>query len=405
MNHIIITFIISMGINLLMFIPAYRFKTDKLTDISYSVTFVVVGFFGLFANNISLPKIILFAMIFIWAFRLGAYLLNRIHKMGKDDRFDTMRSSIVKFGSFWVLQGLTVFVVLIPSSYFFNSEIDQLSIMSYIGLFIWLSGLIIESISDYQKTSFKSMESNKGKWVNIGLWKYSQHPNYLGEIMVWLGVYLFIFPALNSDQAMIGAISPLFITVLLLFVSGIPLLDKSAEKKWGTNSEYAFYKARTGKLLPKNSFILLASIVIAQAAGSIGAIFTVSNMGSWYSTLAKPEWNPPSWVFGPVWTSLYIMMGIAAFLIWKKRELIGARIALRFYLVQLALNTLWSVLFFGVQNPGLAFAEIIVLLLMIIYTSYLFWKVNKSAALLMIPYILWVSFAGILNYTIWQLNI
>ncbi len=400
-----ITFIIAMGINLFMFIPAYLFKTDKLTDISYSVTFVVVATFGLLTNHISIPKIILLIMIFIWAFRLGAYLLNRIHKMGKDDRFDSMRSSIIKFGSFWVLQGFTVFVVLIPSSYFFNSNTDQLSLLSYLGIFIWLAGLIIESISDYQKTTFLSIQTNKGKWVNTGLWKYSQHPNYLGEIMVWLGVYLFMFPALNTEQALIGSISPLFITVMLLFVSGIPLLDKSAEKKWGANNEYAFYKRRTGKLLPKNSFALLASVIIAQAAGSIGAIFTVSSIGSWYSTLIKPEWNPPSWVFGPVWTTLYILMGIAAFIIWKKRELIGARKALRFYFAQLLLNTLWSILFFGAQNPGIAFAEIMVLFIAIVYTTYLFWKINRSAAILMIPYILWVGFASVLNFTIWQLNI
>jgi len=215
MNNFVLIFTMTLGINLIMFIPAYLFKTDKLTDISYSITFVVVAIFGLMQSSMNLAHILLFLMIFIWAFRLGTYLLLRIRKIGKDNRFDSMRESIVKFGSFWVLQGITVFVVLIPSTYFYNSNFEKFNLLSYLGLLIWILGMLIESIGDYQKTKFINNPINKGKWVNTGFWKYSRHPNYLGEILVWIGVYLFILPALNNGQALIGLISPVFITTLL----------------------------------------------------------------------------------------------------------------------------------------------------------------------------------------------
>lgn len=149
---------------------------------------------------------------------------------------------------------------------------------------------------------------------------------------------------------------------------------------------------------------IFVSIIIAQAAGAIGSIFTAPNIPVWYEMLVKPEWNPPSWVFGPVWISLYTLMGIAAYLIWKKRGEPGAKIALWVYGIHLILNTLWSIIFFGMRNPGLAFMEILVLLASILLTTWLFKKIDWRAAALMLPYIAWVSFASFLNYTIWQLN-
>jgi benzodiazapine receptor len=149
---------------------------------------------------------------------------------------------------------------------------------------------------------------------------------------------------------------------------------------------------------------VIVSIIIAQMAGAIGSFFTSSSVGTWYATVNKPSFNPPSWIFGPVWITLYALMGISSYLVWQARELPGAKIALWFYGIQLALNALWSILFFGMKNPGLAFAEIIILLISIIITTVLFWRISPLAGALMIPYILWVSFASILNYNIWQLN-
>lgn len=151
-------------------------------------------------------------------------------------------------------------------------------------------------------------------------------------------------------------------------------------------------------------FAPIISIFIALSAGFIGSFFTKNSVSTWYTTINKPSFNPPSWVFAPVWTVLYVLMGIAGYLIWNQSDLPAAKIALSLYVVQLVLNTLWSILFFGIKNPGVAFFEIIILLILIIGTTVLFWRINPWAGALMIPYIMWVSFASYLNYTIWQLN-
>ncbi len=146
-------------------------------------------------------------------------------------------------------------------------------------------------------------------------------------------------------------------------------------------------------------------ILLSQAAGVIGSIFTSSSVIGWYADVNKPSFNPPNWIFGPVWISLFALMGIASFLIWKKRsENSLVKIALAVFFVHLAFNTLWSVIFFGLQSPMWAFFEIILLWLMILSLIIMFYKIDKRAAYLMVPYILWVSFAGVLNFSIWQLN-
>jgi tryptophan-rich sensory protein len=153
-----------------------------------------------------------------------------------------------------------------------------------------------------------------------------------------------------------------------------------------------------------NIISFLTSIIIATSAGMIGSIFTAQSVDTWYVTLAKPMFNPPSWVFAPVWTLLYIMMGVAAYLIWRNRTVTGAREALGLYGVQLVFNAGWSMVFFGLRDPSVAFVVIIMLLVLIMATSMRFWRINTWAGALLLPYILWVSFASYLNYMIWQLN-
>ena len=155
-----------------------------------------------------------------------------------------------------------------------------------------------------------------------------------------------------------------------------------------------------------NKYIKLAIfIIILLFAGFIGSIFTTPNIPTWYASLIKPVFNPPNWIFGPVWTILYILMGIAAFLIWqngiKKKKV---KVAIYIFAAQLFLNMLWSILFFGLQNPLLAFIEIIILWALILLTIIKFSEISKKAAYLLIPYILWVSFAVILNLFIYLLN-
>ena len=146
---------------------------------------------------------------------------------------------------------------------------------------------------------------------------------------------------------------------------------------------------------------LLGWIAVTAAAATIGSQFLP---GEWYASLNKPVWNPPGWVFAPVWTVLYLLMAIAAWLVWRAAGFAGARLALGCYLLQLALNTAWSWLFFGRQSIGGALADIVVLWLLIGATALLFRKYSRTAAALFVPYLLWVSFATVLNFVLWRLN-
>lgn len=154
-----------------------------------------------------------------------------------------------------------------------------------------------------------------------------------------------------------------------------------------------------------NTAKLIISILLTVGIGATAGLFTASGVDSWYTTIQKPSWNPPNWIFGPVWTTLYIMMGIALYLVWKSgSDERVKKIALILFALQLILNFLWSFIFFDQQQPGWAFLEILILWVFILLTIFAFARVNKAAAWLLVPYISWVSFAAILNYTIWQLN-
>jgi tryptophan-rich sensory protein len=150
---------------------------------------------------------------------------------------------------------------------------------------------------------------------------------------------------------------------------------------------------------------LVVSIIICQLAGFIGAIFTSRSIPIWYASLKKPSFNPPESLFGPVWTALFLLMGISLFLIWQKGLTYdGVKLALILFGVQLILNILWSILFFGLRSPLAGFIEIIILWVLILMTILAFYKISQVAAILLIPYILWVSFAAILNFSLWRLN-
>jgi len=154
----------------------------------------------------------------------------------------------------------------------------------------------------------------------------------------------------------------------------------------------------------KNLLKLFISIALPQLAGVIGSLFTVKNIPVWYAGLNKPSFNPPAWIFGPVWITLYVLMGISFFIIWIKNDFPDFRFFLSLFILQLSLNTFWSIIFFGLKSPGFAFLEIIFLWLAILLCILYFYRVSKTASFLLIPYILWVSFAAVLNYNIWKLN-
>jgi benzodiazapine receptor len=154
----------------------------------------------------------------------------------------------------------------------------------------------------------------------------------------------------------------------------------------------------------KDILTLIAAILLCESAGIIGSLFTFSEIPTWYASLEKPSFNPPNWLFGPAWTTLYALMGVSLYLVWKERKKADIKVALAFFITQLILNAIWSILFFGLHSPILGLACIILLWLSIAATIFFFYKISKNAAYFLIPYILWVSFASILNASVWMLN-
>lgn len=245
MLNIFYYLLISVGINLILFIPAFSFKTDKLTDLSYSLSFIVLVVIALSLGSLSALHIVLALMVIAWGLRLGLFLFVRIKNMKKDKRFDGIRESFPKFFQFWVLQGISVWVILVPAFMAVNSGLSN---VFWFGLAIWAIGIITESVADIQKYKFK--QRSKNEFIKTGLWKYSRHPNYFGEILCWIGIYLFVVPSLSTLKQVLALVSPLFITVLLLFVTGIPQVEKHAIKKYGNRKDYQNYRRRTSILIP-----------------------------------------------------------------------------------------------------------------------------------------------------------
>lgn len=249
MELLVLLFAASVVINGAMFVVAYKLQSDKLTDASYAVTFIVLALIAQFFSPGQTLHWLVTAMVGIWALRIGGFLLYRVVKVGKDRRFDGIREHFWQFGKFWAGQALSVWVLMLPIGLLSN-ETTSLAPLSMIGIALWAIGVIIESVADAQKYAFHENPANKGKWIESGIWRYSRHPNYFGEILVWVGVYVTVVPALTGASALIGLVSPIFIAALLLFVSGVPPLEKSADKRWGNDPAYKRYKQSTSLIVP-----------------------------------------------------------------------------------------------------------------------------------------------------------
>jgi steroid 5-alpha reductase family enzyme len=249
--NIVGTLIASFAIQAVFFTFAASFRTDKVTDLSYSLSFALLSVLLVLMNGaFAVSQLMAAAFVVIWAFRLGAYLLSRIIKIGKDSRFDDKRGDFLKFLGFWVIQAVTVWVVMLPVTVLLSlPTAPGLNALSLTGAFMWAAGFAIEAFSDAQKYAFRNNPDNKNRWIETGLWKYSRHPNYFGEVLLWWGMFVFALPGLSGARLLVVA-GPIAITLLLLFVSGIPLLEKSANARHGADPGYQAYTRRTSVFLP-----------------------------------------------------------------------------------------------------------------------------------------------------------
>ncbi|MFT7588642.1 MAG: steroid 5-alpha reductase family enzyme [Limisphaerales bacterium] len=256
MSFVLLSLLIITALNLAGFAFGYFAQSDKATDILYSLSFVIatavmVWMCGKTNGQMTTVQWIGAGMVFIWAFRLGSYLFTRIHKIGKDDRFDDMRPSPIRLFGFWFIQIVTVWIVLFPISALLEkpSQQEWLTPIQIIALAVWLIGLVMETVADRQKFDFRNDSKNKGQFMNEGLWKSIRHPNYTGEILCWWAVFAFCLPALGV-AGIWTILSPLWLTLMLVFVSGIPLLEKSAEKRYGHLEAYQQWLKTSKRLFP-----------------------------------------------------------------------------------------------------------------------------------------------------------
>jgi len=239
-------------LNWLAFIPAILAKTEKYYDLTGSLTYISTISLAVFLSApISLVGWIIAAMVMVWAIRLGSFLFMRIKRDKHDKRFDEIKTNGFRFLLTWTLQGAWV-VLTSAAALTIITATDQAQwgVITTIGFVLWVIGFSIEIIADGQKFAFRKNASNKDKFINSGLWARSQHPNYFGEILLWIGVAVMALPIL-SGWSWLALISPLFVMFLLLKVSGIPMLQKAGLKKWGDNPDYMAYRENTPKLIPK----------------------------------------------------------------------------------------------------------------------------------------------------------
>jgi steroid 5-alpha reductase family enzyme len=235
----------------LAFIIAFILKTEKFYDLTGSLTYITLTT----ATVLLIPQIddrsaLLLVLVAVWAARLGTFLFNRILTAGKDDRFDEIKVSFGRFLLTWTLQGLWVTFTAAAAWGAITSTVRQpLGWFAIAGLVVWFFGFFFEVLSDAQKNAFTANPANKGEFIHTGLWAWSRHPNYFGEIVIWIGVALIALPVLRG-WALLTLISPVWVVIQLTLISGVPMLEKKADERWGSRDDYQKYKQNTPILVP-----------------------------------------------------------------------------------------------------------------------------------------------------------
>jgi steroid 5-alpha reductase family enzyme len=244
--------IVAFVIQWVVFVPSYLLQTERFFDLTGGLTYITVAVVAVLLSDApDARSYLLLAMVVIWAVRLASYLFLRIRKAGADTRFDAIKPSFPRFLNTWTLQGLWVTLTLSAAlAAITTTERVGIGTVTAIGIVVWVVGIGLEATADAQKSRFRADPANKGRFIHTGLWSWSRHPNYFGEILLWVGVAIVALPVLRGWQ-WATLISPVFVALLLLRVSGVPLLEKAADEKWGGQLDYEAYKYKTSLLLPR----------------------------------------------------------------------------------------------------------------------------------------------------------
>ena len=230
---------------------SYIYKTDIFFDLVGSLSFLSIGVISLLLiPNIDANQILVFFLLLFWSLRLGPFLFIRRLGANNDERLEEFFKSPLSLYFLWSMNSLWVFFTSLSMIIIFSSPNEnEFGLIQWLGLIVWVTGYVIEVISDSQKTKFNKF--NKGKFINIGLWKYIRHPNYLGEIILWVGIFIISLNYIHSLTSFLSILSPIFVFLLLRFITGVPQLEARGKEKWGHLDEYNSYKEKTGLLFPK----------------------------------------------------------------------------------------------------------------------------------------------------------
>lgn len=242
--------ILAFGINLVAFVPALALKTERFFDATGSITYITVTIVALLlSDDIDARSVMVTAMVVVWAVRLGTFLFARIRRDQSDGRFDAIKTDPMRFLMTWSLQGLWVFLtVACALAVIVSEEREAFGVFAVVGLVVWIVGFAIEVVADEQKSRFRRVPANQGRFITSGLWAWSRHPNYFGEITLWVGVAVVAIPVL-SGSAWLTLVSPVFVVVLLTKISGIPLVERRARKRWGDDAAFQEYTRNTPVLV------------------------------------------------------------------------------------------------------------------------------------------------------------
>jgi steroid 5-alpha reductase family enzyme len=243
---------LAFAVNWVAFIPANAAKTEHFYDLTGSITYLSVTIVALLLSDApDLRAWIVAAMVVVWAVRLGSFLFRRVRKDGGDGRFDQIKLDPLRFFMTWTIQGLWVlFTAAAALAVITSGDRADLGWVAFVGIAVWVVGFVVEVVADRQKSAFRADPANKGKFIATGLWAWSRHPNYFGEIALWLGIAIIALPLLDGWRWVV-LISPVFVWALITRVSGVPMLERRANEKWGGDEDYEAYKASTPVLMLK----------------------------------------------------------------------------------------------------------------------------------------------------------
>lgn len=244
--------LVAYGINWLVYIPSSIAETERYFDLTGSITYLTVTVVALsLSGDLDARAWIVAAMVAVWALRLGTFLFRRISRDGGDGRFDEIKLDPLRFLMTWTLQGLWVLLTIACALAIMTSlEQKSLEWLGVLGIGVWVAGFAIEVIADRQKSAFKRDPANEGRFITSGIWAWSRHPNYFGEIMLWTGIALMAIPILSGWRWVV-LISPVFVAVLLTRISGVPMLEARAEQRWGDDEAFQAYTSNTPLLVPR----------------------------------------------------------------------------------------------------------------------------------------------------------